>query len=76
MPELERVQAEALIARPQARPMLELQGARKLYESPGEVVHAVEDVSMSVRERELVARLGASGPGSGRPCRPVPHPAD
>jgi putative ABC transport system ATP-binding protein len=63
MPELERVQAEALIARPQARPMLELQGARKLYESPGEVIHAVEDVSMSVRERELVALLGPSGSG-------------
>jgi putative ABC transport system ATP-binding protein len=43
--------------------MLELDRARKLYESPGEVIHAVEDVSMSVRERELVVLLGPSGSG-------------
>jgi putative ABC transport system ATP-binding protein len=43
--------------------MLELERTRKLYESPGEVIHAVEDVSMSVRERELVALLGPSGSG-------------
>jgi len=43
--------------------MLEFEHARKLYESPGEIVHAVEDVSMRVYEREVVAIFGASGSG-------------
>jgi putative ABC transport system ATP-binding protein len=43
--------------------MLELERVRKLYESPGEIVHAVQDVSVSVCEREVVAVFGASGSG-------------
>jgi putative ABC transport system ATP-binding protein len=43
--------------------MLELERACKLYESPGETVHAVESVSMSVSEREVVAIFGPSGSG-------------
>ena len=43
--------------------MLELDHASKLYQSPGETVHAVEDVSMSVCEREFVAIFGPSGSG-------------
>lgn len=43
--------------------MLELERVRKFYESPGEVVHAVDEVSMSVLEREFVAILGPSGSG-------------
>jgi putative ABC transport system ATP-binding protein len=43
--------------------MLELERARKYYKSPGEVVHAVDEVSMSVSEREFVAIFGPSGSG-------------
>jgi putative ABC transport system ATP-binding protein len=43
--------------------MLELEHVRKYYESPGEVVHAVDDVSMRVCEREFVAIFGPSGSG-------------
>ncbi len=43
--------------------MLELEHARKYYQSPGEVVHAVDDVSITVRAREFVAVFGPSGSG-------------
>jgi putative ABC transport system ATP-binding protein len=43
--------------------MLELQHARKYYVSPGEEIHAVDDVSMSVQAREFVALFGPSGSG-------------
>lgn len=43
--------------------MLELIGASKRYESPGEVVHAVEDVTLRVAKGELVAVFGPSGSG-------------
>jgi putative ABC transport system ATP-binding protein len=43
--------------------MLELEHAHKDYASPGGAVHAVDDVSMSVYGRELVAIFGPSGSG-------------
>jgi putative ABC transport system ATP-binding protein len=46
--------------------MLELERARKHYDSPGEdvdAIHAVHDVSMSVCVREFVAIFGPSGSG-------------
>jgi putative ABC transport system ATP-binding protein len=43
--------------------LLELTRARKYYSSPGGAIHAVDDVSVSVAERELVAILGPSGSG-------------
>jgi putative ABC transport system ATP-binding protein len=43
--------------------MLELEHARKYYISPGEEIHAVDDVSMSVQAREFVALFGPSGSG-------------
>jgi putative ABC transport system ATP-binding protein len=43
--------------------MLELEHAHKDYASPGGAIHAVDDVSMSVRGRELVAIFGPSGSG-------------
>ena len=43
--------------------MLEIEGVLKYYTSPAGAVHAVDDVSMSVRPRELVAIFGPSGSG-------------
>jgi len=46
-----------------SEPLLELAHARKYYASPGGQVRAVDDVSLSVAEGELVAILGPSGSG-------------
>jgi putative ABC transport system ATP-binding protein len=43
--------------------MLELEHVCKNYKSPGELVHAVEDVTMRVEAREFVAIFGPSGSG-------------
>jgi putative ABC transport system ATP-binding protein len=43
--------------------MLELEGAYKRYESPGEVIRAVEDVTLKVLASEFVAIFGPSGSG-------------
>ncbi len=43
--------------------MLELERVRKHYPYPGELIRAVEDVSMSVHAGELVAVFGPSGSG-------------
>ena len=43
--------------------MLDLVQARKYYASPGGEVHAVDDLSISIAEREFVAIFGPSGSG-------------
>ena len=43
--------------------MLELHSTSKHYESPGEVIHAVREVTMTVAAQELVAIFGPSGSG-------------
>jgi ABC-type lipoprotein export system ATPase subunit len=43
--------------------LLELQNVQKQYESPGEVIHAVRDATITVRERERLTLLGPSGSG-------------
>jgi putative ABC transport system ATP-binding protein len=43
--------------------MLDLVQARKYYASPGGEVHAVDDLSISIAEREIVAIFGPSGSG-------------
>jgi putative ABC transport system ATP-binding protein len=43
--------------------MLELEHARKYYDGPGEAIHAVDDVSMTVLAQEFVAIFGPSGSG-------------
>ena len=43
--------------------MLELEHVHKSYSSPGEEIHAVDGVSMTVEAMELVAIFGPSGSG-------------
>lgn len=43
--------------------MLELEHVHKSYSSPGEKIHAVDDVSMTVEAIEFVAIFGPSGSG-------------
>jgi putative ABC transport system ATP-binding protein len=43
--------------------MLEFREARKYYASPGEPIRAVDDITLSVSTRELVAIFGPSGSG-------------
>ena len=43
--------------------MLEIKNITKDYETGGDVVHALRDVSISFRESELVSVLGQSGCG-------------
>jgi putative ABC transport system ATP-binding protein len=43
--------------------MLELEHVRKFYTSPGEQIHAVDDVSMTIDAQEFVAIFGPSGSG-------------
>jgi putative ABC transport system ATP-binding protein len=43
--------------------LLELDNLAKHYDSPGEVIHAVRDATMGVREGERLALLGPSGSG-------------
>ncbi len=43
--------------------MLELENARKYYDSPGEQIHAVDDVSLTLLAREFAAIFGPSGSG-------------
>jgi putative ABC transport system ATP-binding protein len=43
--------------------MLELERAAKAYASPGETIHAVRDVTVTINAREFVAIFGPSGSG-------------
>ncbi len=43
--------------------MLELEHVHKSYSSPGEQIRAVDDVSMAVEAKELIAIFGPSGSG-------------
>jgi putative ABC transport system ATP-binding protein len=63
MAESERADEAMLEQPPAPQAMLRLQRVHKRYQSPGEVVHAARDVSLSVHARELVALFGPSGSG-------------
>ena len=43
--------------------ILEVQGVSKLYTRKGETVTALQDVSLSVQERERIGIAGGSGSG-------------
>ena len=45
------------------QPLVETRGLVKSYEIGGEVIHAVNDVSLTIERGEYVAIMGASGSG-------------
>jgi putative ABC transport system ATP-binding protein len=58
-PGLERTAEQS----PGPHPTLQLQRVSKRYESPGEVIHAAREVSLTVQACDLLALLGPSGSG-------------
>lgn len=62
-PEVFPVTAVALAQQPEARPVIELDHIHKTYTMGDVDVHALRGISLTVREGEFVAIMGASGSG-------------
>ena len=65
---MQRSSTFARARRRRAARMLELEGVSKSYRTPGEVVVAVHDASLTVEPGELVAVMGPTARARARCC--------